>query len=158
MNEADKAHIESLIATELGRFQPANRAGSSAPLGVHPVDWRRLTDEAALKEWTALREWVEWFTVRYRVPPSVVPDCWWKHGTLVEELSALYTAHLIAFDASDTGLGPISWHERLTLALARLSRAGAGCAGEHSDTRPRSWSAATDDAEWTAWASQSHAH
>lgn len=158
MKERDETNIETLVAAELNRFPPTNRAGSSVPLGVHPVDWRRLADDASPKEWTALREWVEWFTVRYRVPPSVVPNCWWKHGALVEELSALHTAHLTAFDPSDTGLGPISWHERLAVALPRLSRAGGGCASEHSDTRPRSWSTATDEAEWAAWTTQAHAH
>ena len=54
---------------------------------------------------STLRDWVEWFTVRYDVPVSVVPNCWWRHGALVEELSALHVAHLAAFDASDAGFG-----------------------------------------------------
>lgn len=158
MKEHDETDIEALVAAEISRFQPANRAGSSAPLGVHVVDWRRLADDKARDEWTSLRKWVEWFTVRYRISASVVPNCWWKHSPLVEELSALRTAHLTLFDANDTGLGPISWHERLTLALPRLSRAGAGCASEHSDTRPRCWDAATDETEWDAWTALAHAH
>ncbi|MFH8251503.1 hypothetical protein ACH3VR_14115 [Microbacterium sp. B2969] len=156
MNEPTDAEVDAIVAADLARY--GNRAGPSTPLGVHVVNWRQLPDADAGREWTALREWVEWFTVRYRVPASVVPNCWWKHGPLVEELSALHTAHLAAFDSSDNGLGPISWHERLAQALPRLSRSGAGCTSVHSDTRPRSWTAATDDAEWDAWTSQAHAH
>mgnify|MGYP004504021007 CR=1 FL=1 len=78
---------------------------------------------------------------------------------LVEELSALHTAHIAAFDPSDTGFGPISWHERLAIAVPRLTRAyGGGCATEHRVTKPRTWDGVTDEAAWTAWTIQAHAH
>ena len=156
MNEDfDPEEIERLIAAELARTAPAG--GAADPLGSHHIDWRHLSPEQANAEWTALREWVEWFTVRYNVAVSVVPGCWWKHGALVEELSALHVAHLAAFDDSDTGLGPIVWHERLALARTRLQHAGAGCSSGHFELKPRSWDAVTDEAEWDAWIAQSHA-
>ncbi|KQP67707.1 hypothetical protein ASF40_20300 [Microbacterium sp. Leaf288] len=174
MNGSDPAEIERLLAFELAGIRAAGLSGTPAaeftgpaaddhdgpsdPLGAHVVDWRRLSDRDARDVWVALRAWVEWFTVRYYVPVSVVPNCWWKHGALVEELSALHIAHLASFDESDTGLGPIGWHERLSLALPRLSRAGAGCASGHNDTRPRSWSHAIDEQEWDAWTRTAHAH
>ena len=87
------------------------------------------------------------------------PPCWWKHGHLVEELSALHTAHTAAFDSSDAGFGPIGWHERLSLAMPRLTRAYAGgCGNGHRDINPRSSIGQIDEQEWDAWTSQAHAH
>lgn len=158
MIEYDPEDIESLVAAELTGFAPGERRGTSDPIGVHAVDWRRLPHREVRTEWMLLRDWVEWFTVRYYIPVSVVPVCWWKHGALVEELSALHVAHLAAFDSSDSGFGAIGWHERLSLAQSRLQRAGAGCASGHNETRPRSWATATDEQEWNAWIDQTHAH
>lgn len=154
MNEHSEEELDALAIAEL---LAVHKAPSDA-LGAHVVDWRRMSDDDARKEWNELRAWVEWFTVRYNVPVSVVPNCWWRHGALVEELSALHVAHLAAFDQSDAGFGAIGWHERLSLATPRLSRAGAGCASGHDEIRPRSWSTATDEAEWDAWTSEAHAH
>lgn len=128
------------------------------PTGVPPVDWRQLAGEDARTAWAALREWIEWFTVRYNVPISVIPNCWWKHGALVEELSALHVMHQASYDPNDTGYGPIGWHERLAQSHTRLQRAGAGCTGRHNELKPRSWDASTDEAEWDAWIDQSHAN
>ena len=85
--EYNEEEVEALIAQQMARFNPADRHGSSDPLGAHVVDWRHLTDSAAPAEWAALRDWVEWFVVRYRIAESVVPFCWYRHGQLVEELS-----------------------------------------------------------------------
>ncbi|GAA1969047.1 hypothetical protein [Microbacterium deminutum] len=158
MKERDEKDVERLASAELTGYHPDARAGSSEPLGIKVVDWRRLPDDEARHHWVILRRWVEWFTVRYGIPVSVVPTCWWRHGALVEELSALHVAHVVSFDSADTGLGPITWHEHLSLAIPRLTRAGAGCASSHSETRPRSWSRATDEQEWDAWTRQAHAH
>jgi hypothetical protein len=150
--------IEALIAGEMTAFDPGNRYGTSAPLGATIINWRTLTDTDARKAWDALRGWVNWFTARYRIPESTVPACWYKHGHLVEELSALHTAHTAAFDASDAGFGPIGWHERLSLALPRLTRAYAGgCSDAHQDriSRPP---APVDEQDWDAWTTQAHAH
>ncbi|WP_345752570.1 hypothetical protein [Microbacterium rhizophilus] len=155
MSEFQPEDIESLIAAELAGLPRLGR--STDPLGSHAVDWRHLPPDRVRAEWTALREWVEWFTVRYTVPVSVVPNCWWKHGALVEELSALHVAHLAAFDESDSGFGPVGWHERLALARPRLQNAGAGCASGHFELKSRSWDTATDEPEWDAWITQSHA-
>jgi len=150
---------DDLIAADMSDFEPDIRYASSAPIGGQVVNWRTLTDEDAPAAWTELRAWVEWFTVRYRISESVVPPCWFKHGQLVEELSALHAAHTAAFDASDAGFGPIGWHERLSLTIPRLTRAYAGgCARGHDPLKPRSWKNITDESEWDAWTSQAHAH
>lgn len=145
--------LGALAHQSSGRPDPGPSAYSS-----RTVDWRTLNDERAPFEWSALRAWVEWFTVRFDIPPSVVPDCWWKHGEIVEELAALRSAHLQLFDASDTGIGPITWLQYLSTSLPRLTRAGGGCTREHREHRSRSWVSATDEQAWAAWATQSHAH
>jgi hypothetical protein len=155
MSEYDDMDSDQLLSADLAGI-PSEPI--TDPNGVHIVNWRRLSDEGATTEWVWLRRWVEWFTVRYGIPVSVVPNCWYRHEALVEELSALHTAHLAAFDSSDTGIGPISWHERLATALPRLSRAGVGCSGSHQSTRPRSWVNAVDEQDWNAWVAETHAH
>lgn len=151
--------VEAQIAGEMAAFEPAVRHGDYAPLGAHTINWRTLPDKDAAAAWTLLRGWVEWFVIRYRVPESTVPACWWKHGQLVEELSALHTAHTAAFDPSDAGLGPIGWHERLSLAIPRLTRAYAsGCSNGHRDIIPRTSIGDIDEREWDAWTRQAHAH
>ncbi|MFE7846766.1 hypothetical protein ACFUTX_16390 [Microbacterium sp. NPDC057407] len=130
---------------------------SSEALGAHIVDWYTLPDATAASEWEALRLWVEWVSVRYNIPQTVIPLCWYQHGALVEELSALHTAHRAAFDRSDAGYGPVGWHERAAIALPRLAKAyGGGCNNGHQPTKPRTWP--QPRAEWDAWTSQAHAH
>lgn len=149
---------DSQLAGEASAFEPDDRQGSSAPIGVKIINWRTLDAAQARDAWAALREWVEWFAIRYRVPQSTLPDCWFQHGQLVEELSALHTAHTASFHASDSGYGPIGWHERLTAALPRMSRAYAGgCSNGHRDITPRSSIGDIDENEWDAWTSQAHA-
>ncbi|WP_396655607.1 hypothetical protein [Microbacterium sp.] len=150
---------DELIAAQMSGFDPGDRHGSSGLIGTEVVNWRTLDDAKARAAWNALRSWVEWFTVRYRISESVVPDCWYLHGHLVEELSALHIAHVASFDASDSGYGPIGWHERLSLALPRLGHAYyGGCSRGHTTLKPRSWAGTVDEQEWDAWTSQAHAH
>lgn len=128
------------------------------PTAGRSVNWRGLGDLQAPAEWKALRNFVEWLTVRYEISSSIVPDCWWQHAALVEELSALHTAHLVAFDPKDTGYGPITWHERLATTTQRMRTAyHGGCSRGHSPLKPRTWSDSTDEAAWDAWITQTHA-
>jgi len=158
-DDGDERDVDDLLAEEMSDFEPDIRYGSSAPLGAQVINWRTLTNAEARAAWKELRAWVEWFTVRYRISESVVPACWYKHGQLVEELSALHIAHTAAFDPSDAGFGPIGWHERLSIALPRLTRAYAGgCSRGHDPLKPRSWTGVVDEQEWDAWTSQAHAH
>ncbi|WP_100813446.1 hypothetical protein [Microbacterium lacus] len=73
----DPIDLDDAIAADLTELEPDIRYAGSAPIGGHVVDWRTLTDRDARTEWQALRAWVEWFTVRYRISESVVPPCWY---------------------------------------------------------------------------------
>ena len=115
-----------------------------------PVDWRRLTGEAAAQQWADLHAWVRWLVGRYAIDPREIPPCWGAHGELVEELSALHTAHQAAYDPAGAPTGPADWHTTLANTRSRLhlSVARTGCrAGQHRDSATPEWVAAgqTDD-------------
>lgn len=153
------ADVDDALAAETTAFEPSARPTDSTRLGAKTFNWRTLGETAAGSAWDALREWVEWFVVRYNVSDRIVPVCWYKHGELVEELSALHIAHGAAFDTSDTGFGPIGWHERRALAMSRLRDVYAGgCSRGHEDRIYRRSIGTVDEQDWAAWITESHAH
>lgn len=147
----DSLDLEFLLREEISDIDFEIPAASA-------VDWRALKDADARIEWNMLRRWVEWFTTRYDIPDAVLPACWYKHAILVEELSALHAAHIVAFDHSDPGSGPIEWHELLSETLPRLRNAyHGGCTDGHRRYFMRSWTNAVDEQEWNGWVNQTHA-
>ena len=160
MNDEQRERARKLLSQDMTATDNAAsdaRSEPSEPVGGFSVNWRELDDNQAHAEWVALRAFVEWLTVRYHLPVSMVPNCWWQHGDLVEELSALHAAHQAAFDETDAGFGPLNWHERFATAQARLRNSASGCTSTHDGFRPRSWSNVTDEQEWHAWTNRSHA-
>lgn len=156
MSEFDDDEIDRILRDssplEVGDF--LNRGGSSQPIGSTVINWRNLRDEDAVQAWSDLRDFVEWFCTRYEITSTMVPDCWYKHPNLVEELSALHTAHTVAFDEADGGWGPIGWHERLTVAMGRIRNAYSNtCRNGHAPITPRTWPTQPD---WTSWTTQAH--
>lgn len=121
------------------------------------IDWAQLDDIQARDVWIALRRFVELITVRYNIPASTIPTCWWEHAELVEELSGLYAAYTALYDPKDNGLGPTTWHEKLAATLNRITRFyPAGCTSTHHDLTRRSWRDVTDENKWDAWINQTH--
>lgn len=107
-----------------------------------PIDWSRLTVEAAAEALEALDSWVRWLVERYVIDPREIPPCWSEHGELLEELSALHTAHRAAFDPAGPPTGPADWHTVLanTRARLQLTAARTGCrAGEHRPPNAPEW-------------------
>lgn len=153
----DPLDVDFLMNDGVGFFDVDISPKAAVPIDGTLVDWRTLSDADALAAWNSLREWVEWFSVRYRIPVSLVPGCWYRHGRLVEELSALHGAHTAAFDPLDSGLGPIGWHERLDLALPRLRHAYyGGCSNGHQSHTARSWTKTTEEQAWRRWTRDVH--
>lgn len=102
------------------------------------VNWRTITEEERPEACRTLAAWVhEWLIPRYGIKAKRIPDCWWQHTDLIEELSALHTAWQVAFDAADAGWGPIGWHERFAAALTREAFRER-CVNEHRDDPKRS--------------------
>ena len=134
----------------LASIGPVARRTTAA--GVMPIRENGPPGPMAVADWRSLRAWVEWVTARFNVPNSLVPDCWWKHPALVEELSALHLAWRVAYDSQDAGRGPVMWLERWQAARPRLREAHVGsCAAGHKEVRARDWDGKTDEGEWEAW-------
>ena len=117
----------------------AEREGGHDIIGPAIINWRKI--EAAERDKAArdLIDWVHnWLIPRYALQEKDLPDCWWRHGMLIEELSALHTAWLVAFHETDGGHGPIGWHERFALARTRMKVSCAG--GTHRDKPARTLS------------------
>lgn len=87
-----------------------------------PVDWRATP--AAMREilWAEFVEWVEWYVENFEITTQVVPQCWAEHPTLVEELSALWTAYLASYDIASTATAtlPLRWLEDAARQRDRL--------------------------------------
>lgn len=153
MSDLDGLDVEDLDEP-LG--DPTDREQDSAPIGGLIVNWRTLTPEDAPRAWLELRTFVEWLCTRHQIEKETVPNCWFKHGAIVEELSALHGAHNAFFFEEDSGLGPISFMERLSVAKNRLRDVyNNGCSNGHRDSTPRPWDREPDN--WTEWTEWSHA-
>ena len=85
-----------------------------------PVDWR--STPPALREilWSEFVEWVEWYLENYEITTQTVPQCWAEHPTLVEELSALWTAYLASYDIASSATLPLRWLEDAARQRDRL--------------------------------------
>ena len=89
-------------------------------LGEHPVNWAALDAERAAEQWSLLIDWCEWLRDRYQLHEQV-PACWYAHGPLIEELSALRTAWIGAYLDPQARLEePVRWHELLIGTLDRI--------------------------------------
>lgn len=142
------------------RYAPALPRPSqfdSQPEELTPgVNWRTLDSDEARTVWLELDSWVSWLVHRFALPGEELADCWWKHGGAVEELSALQACWLASFDETDTGYGPIGWHERFDLSRVRLRKTFSSCRTSHNPTKARVLIRDAD--EWQAWITESHAH
>ena len=107
-----------------------------------PVDWRHLDAHAAADEWAALDEWVRWLVQRYELDGRELPPCWHQHGPLVEELSSLRGAHLVAFDPAQAASAAADWHRTLWDSRIRVRDAvsRSGCTERsHNDVSAPTW-------------------
>lgn len=124
-----------------------------------PIDWRRLTPDQAASAWADLDAWVRWLVTRYALDHRDVPPCWYAHGDLVEELTALMTANQAAFDRTGAATGPSDWHQTLATTRTRLQlwAARTGCRHrEHRTPMPPAWAA--PDVDDYADAFTAHVH
>src|SRR5665213_346514 len=120
-------------------FDLAALAGAWQPI---PVCWKILDHDAAAREWPAMAEWVRWLATRYTLAPRTIPPCWYRHGALVEELSALRTGWLAAFAPDAPGNAPLDWHSALAASRSRLDAtvSRGGCTkDDHRDDQTATW-------------------
>jgi hypothetical protein len=107
-------------------------------LTEHPVNWAALDVGQAAEQWSLLVDWTDWLRDRYQLHERI-PACWYAHGPLTEELSALRTAWIGAYLDPQTRLEqPASWHQQLDATLERIRGWDrSGCAdGTHRPAQP----------------------
>jgi hypothetical protein len=74
--------------------------------------WRHLDRAAATLLWEELIDWVGWLRYRYQLSEYVRP-CWYRHGPVVEELTALMVAHTAAYTGEDSYREDLAaWHQQ----------------------------------------------
>ena len=108
---------------------------------IPPWTWRELDVDQARATWTALNSFVDWLVRRYDLA-DVIPHCWYLHGALIEELTALWASWTAAYlDPRAEPNAPIVWHERFAGFRERLSSwdrmACAPCG--HREGTPVDW-------------------
>jgi len=96
-----------------------------------------------------LAKWVDWMQERYASTGDWLRPCWWRHGFVVEELSALRTSWLGVYspDESPALTAALTWHEQAEKCRDRIRRTistGPGCtAVSHKQDQ-----SVTDDPRW----------
>lgn len=115
---------------------------------INPNDPDRTLDASeAERTWVELRQWVDWLIERYALDSKTVPPCWYFHGALVDELTALWGAWQIAYWPMGSSADPANWMQIFANTRVRLIdwTGRRGCRpGEHNNDRPQP---PADDAE-----------
>lgn len=123
-----------------------------------PVRWIDLKGPAAERAWRDLAAFVTWLGIRYALHKRELPPCWWRHGALVEELTALKGAREVAYDPTQAASAIADWHRTLYETRIRLAEwAGrTNCNDhEHRDDQIQRWLV---DPAGTGWADTFAAH
>ena len=111
---------------------------------VAPWAWRVLDADMARDTWSALSSFVDWLVARYDLG-DFVPACWWAHGAITEELTALWAAWTASYlDAQASPDAPLTWHERFAQCRLRITEWDRlGCAQRgHRDGGACDWKVA----------------
>ncbi|BDH10474.1 hypothetical protein [Streptomyces hygroscopicus] len=113
------------------------------PVGA-PVCWDDLSAEELAMLWPAFVAWVLWLADKYELVTDQLPrQCWWRHGAVVEELTALWTSHQSAYaSGEDGGSAPYLWQDALARAIERIGRNWLGTCrnGQHKERHREAWS------------------
>lgn len=116
------------------------------PPDAAPIRWDRLDRTEAVRIWRELGEWVDHLIVRYEL--TEITPCWFRHGAVVEELTALWTVWRVSFADDAPPQDGLMWHDHLDRARVRIQlwTRDSGCrsAGQHRPGRPPRSAAAAD--------------
>jgi len=145
--EAQVRRLQHRVDALSGKNPASDDAGSSTSKPA--VVWHTLSTVDRAEELQELARWVEWLQVRYASTGDWLRPCWWRHGFVVEELSALRTAWLGVYEAGEStdATAALDWHEAAERCRERVRQVistGPGCtAVAHRADQP-----VTDDPRW----------
>ena len=122
---------------------PDGDAPKERPPGA-PVDWDELEDDEYAVLWPRFVRWVIRTADRCELTTDQLPrQCWWLHGAVVDELTALWTGHQSAYATSgeDAGSAPYLWQDALARAIERVGRTWLGTCrnGQHKERHREMW-------------------
>lgn len=114
--------------------------GMSDDLPPAAFRWDLLHDGELVDRWHAVDLFVAWLVQRYRLHRHV-PPCWYLHGALVEELSALWVGWRGVMEVADRADAWLWWHDHLARLVGRCSDLWpTGCTIDHHvDPAPIPW-------------------
>lgn len=131
------------LAQRVAAIEEALTQPAADRLPGTPIVWHRLDPPEAAELWPQFIDWVTWLADTYDLSLSQLPRCWPRHGSVVAELTGLWTSYRSAHDATkgDTGSAPYLWGDALARALERITHLWAGdCkTGEHQPASRRPW-------------------
>ncbi|WP_326581759.1 DUF4913 domain-containing protein (plasmid) [Actinacidiphila glaucinigra] len=139
------------FAARLARLEDARSvAGSSSQLGTAggsdarvpgaPVVWHDLQAEERDRLWAAFTSWVVRIADQYELTTEQLPHaCWWEHGGVVAELTALWTGWESAYGTEDdAAAGPYLWHDAFSRGIERIGRMWLGeCTNGYHNPKSR---------------------
>jgi hypothetical protein len=121
-----------------GRNQEAGEAAARTP-GA-PVVWHKLTDDEREPLWGEFTSWVIRIADQYELTTEQLPHaCWWEHGAVVDELTALWTGWESAYgNEEDAAAGPYLWHDAWSRSIDRIGRMWLGeCTNGYHNLKSR---------------------
>ncbi|GAA2720379.1 MULTISPECIES: hypothetical protein [Streptomyces] len=105
-----------------------------------PVVWHKVKEEERAELWTEFTAWVIRMADTYELTTEQLPHaCWWEHGAVVAELTALWTGWESAFgNEEDAAAGPYLWHDAWARGIERIGRSWLGeCTNGYHQTKSR---------------------
>ena len=130
----------------------ALRDRSEEPEQPGTIPWDLLSANDYRSALEGLGSWLEWLVPTYRIPPSVVPPCWFLHNGVIEELGHLWTGWQVTrHPESGIGMVGLEWDNHRERVVGRLRElvATAGCNGTNHSVKP--WPQLNrDDRLWDA--------
>lgn len=127
--------IAAVLALPASARDAATRAIVAASLVLSeravPFEWADIPSSTAPELWVRLATWVDAIRVRYAVDAASIPPCWFLHGALVEELTALWLAHRDAYAPAAAATAPLTWQDLFGRSRDRMKAAHMCKNSEH---------------------------
>lgn len=117
------------------------------------VRWREIELKDQREALIGLRRWVEWFTDTFTLRDQVVPDCWFRHPGIIEELYAAMCLEHMVWASGEPGVAATTmWHHYLPGIIDRLTRSttDTGCTREHGHKHREPIIPQVNEQDWEA--------